>query len=310
MTICIRRINIIVIILPVTCPCVIRRVDVDAVHLSGIKILQQLKGMIIICLNQSMPKITVRSVTNSVDWFQVWVNWLSKFSNRDKIIDRELYRFCLAALYANSFSIFDLQHLVEVTDISSLKRSLDAPTNGNIIKGCTFRKMLFENKAKLLLLGKLVYFFLNSIPKIRIGNLSDEIIYRSHKDFSLFVILVVGRFSNKMISILFGLDQKSAFFILHILVYEKNLFGLPDEIHFVIIIPFSIMDMQLKNRFRRNIHWQDIVIKRHGTTISSCTVIPGNTDMNIIFTIIKSNSNIPHYQCLCTGVIYIKEKLI
>ena len=41
----------------------------------------------------------------------------------------------------------------------------------------------------LLLLGKLVNFFLNSVPKIRISNLPDEIIYRSHSIVSLTVKL-------------------------------------------------------------------------------------------------------------------------
>ena len=135
-----------------------------------------------------MPKFTVRSIADSINWLQVWIYWFAKFGNRDKIINRKLYSFRFSAFDTDCFSFFNLQYLIEITDISCLERSLNSTADRDVVKRCAFRKMLFKNKSKLFLLGKLVYFFLNSVPKIRISNLSDEIIYRSHCCFpSLFL---------------------------------------------------------------------------------------------------------------------------
>ena len=153
MPIDVSRIYVIIVVFPIPRPRIVGWIDINAIHFSCIKVFQQLKRMIVVGLDQRMPKVAVRGIADSVDWFQIRIDWLPKFGNRDKVIDREFYRLCLTALYANSFSIFDLQNLIEITDISCLESSLNSTADRNIVKRRTFRKMFFKNKAKLLLLG-------------------------------------------------------------------------------------------------------------------------------------------------------------
>ena len=48
-------IHIVVIVFPVTSPCVIGWVDVDTIYLSGIEVLQKLERMVVVRFNQRVP---------------------------------------------------------------------------------------------------------------------------------------------------------------------------------------------------------------------------------------------------------------
>ncbi len=39
---------IVIVVLPVSRPCVVRRVDVDAIHLAGVEVFEELEGMVVI----------------------------------------------------------------------------------------------------------------------------------------------------------------------------------------------------------------------------------------------------------------------
>ena len=73
MPILIAVIHIIVIVFPVSRPCVIGWIDVDAIHLSGIEILQKLQGMIIVRLDQRVPQVTVRRIADGIDGLEIRV---------------------------------------------------------------------------------------------------------------------------------------------------------------------------------------------------------------------------------------------
>mgnify|MGYP005848308231 CR=1 FL=1 len=66
MAISVRAVHIIVIIFPILGSRVIGRVDVNAVHLFCIQILQQLESMVVIGFDEGMPKIAVRCVLHKV----------------------------------------------------------------------------------------------------------------------------------------------------------------------------------------------------------------------------------------------------
>ncbi|MDU5890133.1 MAG: hypothetical protein E6Z24_09260, partial [Dialister sp.] len=66
MTVSVRAVHIVVVVLPVLCASVIRRIDVDAIYHLCIQILQQLQRMVIIRLNQRMPKAAIRSVLHAI----------------------------------------------------------------------------------------------------------------------------------------------------------------------------------------------------------------------------------------------------
>ena len=108
MPILIAVIHIIVIVFPVSRPCVIGWIDVDAIHLSGIEILQKLQGMIIVRLDQRVPQVTVRRIADLVDGLEIRVNWLPELRHADKFIDLELCRGALVFIQACGNAILDL----------------------------------------------------------------------------------------------------------------------------------------------------------------------------------------------------------
>ena len=66
MAISICTVHIVVIVFPVTSPCVIGWVDVDTIHLSGIEVLQQLERMVVVRLNQRVPQVAVRRIADGI----------------------------------------------------------------------------------------------------------------------------------------------------------------------------------------------------------------------------------------------------
>ena len=70
-TILITVIHIIVVVFPIFCPCVVGRIDINAIHLSGIEVFQQLQGMVVVCLDQRVPQVTVRRIADLVDGLEI-----------------------------------------------------------------------------------------------------------------------------------------------------------------------------------------------------------------------------------------------
>ena len=66
MSIGIVAIHIVVIVFPVSRPCVIGWVDVDTIHLSGIEVLQQLERMVVVRFNQRVPQVAVRRIADGI----------------------------------------------------------------------------------------------------------------------------------------------------------------------------------------------------------------------------------------------------
>ena len=85
-------VHIVVVVFPIASARVIRRVDVDTVHLAGIEVLQQLQGMVVVSLDERVPQVAVRRVADRVDGLEIGVNGLAEFRHADKLLHRELCR--------------------------------------------------------------------------------------------------------------------------------------------------------------------------------------------------------------------------
>ena len=118
MAVSIRAVHIVVIILPVLCTSIVWRINIDTIDLFCIKVFQQLKGMIIVRLNQSMPKVTARSVLYSVNRFQCRIDRFSEFRDRYKFIQLEVFLLMCFPAVAQNFIAFNLDNGINVTDIS------------------------------------------------------------------------------------------------------------------------------------------------------------------------------------------------
>ena len=98
MAVAVCSIYIIVIVFPVLRSSVVGRIDIDAVHLSGIEILQKLQCMVIIRFNQCMPKVAVWRIANGSQGLQIWIDGFSKLSNTNDIFQSKINR--LVSLFA------------------------------------------------------------------------------------------------------------------------------------------------------------------------------------------------------------------
>ena len=152
MSISICAINIIIVILPILCPRIIRRININTVNLPSIKVFQQLQCMIIVCFNQCVPKITIRSIANTVNRLQIWINRLTKLSNTYKLIHRDFFLFLSHLVVADCNTIFDGIHLIHLADYSSPLCNRGSSLDRNIIKWSTFRQVFFKHQSEFLCL--------------------------------------------------------------------------------------------------------------------------------------------------------------
>ena len=102
------RVVHIVIVDPILVPRVVRRIDVDAIHLPGIEVFQKLQGMVVVRLDQRAPQVTVRRIADLVDGLEIRVNWLPELRHADKFLDLKLCRGALVFIQACGNAILDL----------------------------------------------------------------------------------------------------------------------------------------------------------------------------------------------------------
>ena len=150
MPICISPVNIIIIVFPIPCARVVRRININTVHFSCIKIFQQLQSMIIIRLNQCMPQIAVWSITYIINQLQIWIDWFSKLSHAYQLIHQNFFSFFCHLVITYGYTILDVTHFIHITDGTGLLRNRRAAFYRNIIKRCTLRQMFFKHQPKFL----------------------------------------------------------------------------------------------------------------------------------------------------------------
>ena len=145
MTISVRAINIIVVVFPVLRTGVVRRINIDAVNLFHIKVFQQLEGMVIVRLNQRMPKFTVRSVLHNVNRFQCRINRLAEFRDRYKLIHPKCFLLMRFPAVALDFFTVYLHDGIDVADVSGFYSHLGSDTDRHVIQRRAFWQMFLEH---------------------------------------------------------------------------------------------------------------------------------------------------------------------
>lgn len=92
-------------------------VDVDTIHLASVQVLQQLQGMVVICLDERVPKVAVRRIADRVDGLEIGVNGLAEFRHADKLLHRELCRGAFVLIEAGGNTVLDLEHGIKIVDM-------------------------------------------------------------------------------------------------------------------------------------------------------------------------------------------------
>ena len=180
MTVCICAINVIVVIFPISRSRIVRRIDVDTIHFSGIQILKKLKRVIVVGFNESVPKIAIGSIANAVHRFEIGIDCITKLCHGHKLVHLKSSNLVRVLFLALCLIAFDFQYSVNLAHLAGFERNKSTSLNGNVIKRRTFGQMLLEHESKFLLFIHSVNFGLYPCAKFRIFYLSDQIINCCH----------------------------------------------------------------------------------------------------------------------------------
>jgi len=132
--------------------------------------------MVIICLNQRMPKVTVRSVFHGVQQFQCRIDRLTKLSHYYKFIQLKVFLLVCISAVADYFITIHLYDSINVANISGLQRDLGTNTNRHIVEWCAFRQMFLEYEPELFLFHQFIGFLQNPVPECGIADLPDQVL--------------------------------------------------------------------------------------------------------------------------------------
>ena len=183
MPITVRRIYIIVVILPILCSAVIGWIYVNAINLFRVEVFKKLQCVEIVSFDQRMPQTTVGCVSHAVNGNKGRINWLTKLCHDNKSFNRTL------ALISRDFindcrrSARDGGHAIYIAYVLALDSNKRPFANRNTIQGRAFGNVIFKHKPELFLLAQTRYFLLQAFTQAFILNLSNEIIYRCHTTF-------------------------------------------------------------------------------------------------------------------------------
>ena len=152
MSVLVISIHVVVVVLPIPCTTIIGRVDVNAVHFSCVQVFQQLEGMVVVCLDQGMPKVAVRRVAHRIQWLKIGIDGFSELCYRDQSVHRQGDPRLIGLPQADGLPIGDGFHIEKIGDLAALLRDNGALLHGNVVKGGGFRNVLFIDEPETLLL--------------------------------------------------------------------------------------------------------------------------------------------------------------
>src|SRR5574344_1953571 len=175
-------VDIVVIILPVLRAGVVGRVDVDAIDLSGVKILQKLKRVVIVGLDERMPEIAA-TMLNLVHLLKIRKDRLSEKRDRNQFIDGKLKLDAPILIDAKSTSVLDGFDTIQRAAILLLRGDEHARLHWESIQRRRLGEVFFVDKAKLLILGRLGKGVLQQATKPLVRHLANQIIKCCHISF-------------------------------------------------------------------------------------------------------------------------------
>lgn len=138
-------VHVIVIVFPVTCTSVVGRINIDTVHLACVKVFQKLQCVVIVCLNERMPQITIWSIFHSIHWNKLWINGIAEFRHGDKTIDGEFMLRLICLSQAGCNTILNLQNGINIIYLSFLERNGCAYLDRDFIERGALRQMFFKH---------------------------------------------------------------------------------------------------------------------------------------------------------------------
>ena len=176
MSIGIVAIHIVVIVFPVSRPCVIGWVDVDTIHLSGIEVLQQLERMVVVRFNQRVPQVAVRRIADGIQRLQIGIDGLTELGHANQRIHRKHDALLRRLVETGSLSILDFLYIVDVCDLPVLRGHDGTALYRDIVKRCGLRQMLFKYQTEFLLAIGPLHLCANPLTQGLVRNLANQIV--------------------------------------------------------------------------------------------------------------------------------------
>ena len=128
--------------------------------------------MVVVGFNERVPKVALRGITEGIQSLQVRIDRLAKTSDTDQVGQRKRFFFVVLRAFADSGIAINLTDNVVVTNLAAFECDDGTLLHRMVVQRRAFRKMVLENKAKLLLLCHPVQFLSNLEAKFRIWYLS------------------------------------------------------------------------------------------------------------------------------------------
>ena len=146
------------------------------------QIFQQLKGVVVVRFDQSVPDVAFRGVADRVHRLQAGVDGIAEPSHGHETVDCADFRLLRFRIQAGRRRAVDLLDPEKPIEIAVLQRDKRAFLDGDVMQRGGFRQMLFEDEAEFLLLVQLVHLAPQTLAQLRILNLFDQITDSRHDD--------------------------------------------------------------------------------------------------------------------------------
>ena len=110
-------VNIVVIVLPIARTGIVGWINIDAVHLSGIKILKELKRVVVVGLNERVPKVAT-AVLNLVDGLQNRINGFAELRDGHHVLRHEFNLLAgIVSFQTDKAIAFDLKDMIRLGNL-------------------------------------------------------------------------------------------------------------------------------------------------------------------------------------------------
>jgi len=173
-------IYIIVVIFPVPRASVVRRINVDTVHLAGIEVLEKLQSMVIVRLNERMPQVTVRCVLDYIHRDKLRIDGVAEFRYRYQFVNCYLLRLSAVFEHTSRHTVRDLEHAIDDIHRAVPAGNRAAAFDWDIIQRCAFRQVFLEHETELFLLRKTIHLGGNALTQDFVLYLIYKIVYYGH----------------------------------------------------------------------------------------------------------------------------------
>ncbi len=173
-------VDVVIVVLPVTCAGVVGGIDVDAVDLAGIEVGEELESVEVVRLDEGMPWGGGGSMGEGCDWGEVGVDRFAEFGNGEEVRSGQQEIFIGATAGAESVVGIDGEDGVELGEGTGAASDSGAAADGDIVKWAAFGEVFFKDETEFFLVEEFLSFSEDAGAEGSIRDLSNEVLEGGH----------------------------------------------------------------------------------------------------------------------------------